>query len=172
MSRPSSIGTTVGPVLVARADVEDFLYAEAGLLDEWRLDQWLELFTADGTYDVPSTDEPEGKPSATLFLIADDAARLRSRVQQLTGKTTWSESPRSRTRRIIGNVRVRESRGEQVSVTSNFVVYRMRSDRVATYVGRYEHVLVRTSDTFRIRHRRAILDLESLRDVGKISFIL
>jgi len=172
MPRPSSADTAIGLVPVVRAEVEDFLYAEAALLDEWRLDEWLALFTPDATYDVPSTDEPEGEPGSTLFLISDDAARLRSRVEQLSGKTTWSESPRSRTRRIIGNVRLREVSGDAVSVTSNFAVYRMRSDRVATYVGRYEHGLVRAGDTFRIRRRRAILDLESLRDVGKISFIL
>jgi p-cumate 2,3-dioxygenase subunit beta len=172
MSTPSSASTPVGAAPVTRAEVEDFLYAEAGLLDEWRLDEWLELFTEDATYSVPSTDEPEGDPSDTLFLIADDAFRLRSRVQQLTGRATWSESPRSRTRRMIGNVRIREFDAHHVRLTSNFVVYRMRSERVATYVGRYEHLLVRSGGTFRIRQRRAILDLESLRDVGKVSFIL
>ena len=30
---------------IARTDVEDFLFAEAELLDEWRLPEWLELFT-------------------------------------------------------------------------------------------------------------------------------
>ncbi len=30
---------------ITRSDVEDFLYEEAALLDEWRLDEWLE--TAD-----------------------------------------------------------------------------------------------------------------------------
>jgi hypothetical protein len=38
MPRPSSVGTPIGRAPVARADVEDFLYAEA-LLDEWRLDE-------------------------------------------------------------------------------------------------------------------------------------
>jgi hypothetical protein len=27
-----------------RAEIEEFLYMEAELLDEWRLDEWLELF--------------------------------------------------------------------------------------------------------------------------------
>jgi 3-phenylpropionate/cinnamic acid dioxygenase small subunit len=39
-------------------------------------------------------------------------------------------------------------------------------------VGRYEYVLERRREGLRIQQRRAILDLESLRDVGKISFIL
>jgi len=157
---------------LSRAEIEDFLFAEAALLDEWRLDEWLALFTEDATYSVPSTDAPDADPSDTLFLIADDAARLRSRVEQLLGKTTWSENPRARTRRLLANVRIRKTDAARAWVTANFVVYRMRSNQVATYVGRYEYELLRRSSGLRIQHRRAILDLESLRDVGKISFIL
>ena len=155
-----------------RAEIEDFLYEEAALLDEWRLDAWLALFTDDATYSVPSTDAPDADPSDTLFLIADDYASLRSRVEQLMGKTTWSESPHSRTRRLLGNVRIRRSDGARTWVTANFAVYRMRTDQTATYVGRYEYVLERRAAGLRIQERRAILDLESLRDVGKVSFIL
>ena len=43
---------------IARTDVEDFLFAEAELLDEWRLPEWLELFTDDAIYYVPATDLP------------------------------------------------------------------------------------------------------------------
>ena len=166
MSRPAS--TTE----LSRGEVEEFLYEEAALLDEWRLDEWLTLFTDDCTYSVPSTDSPDAQPDDTLFLIADDAARLRSRVEQLMGKTTWSENPHARTRRLIGNVRVRRRDVGRLWVTANFIVYRMRTNQVATYVGRYEYVLEERSGKLRIQHRRAILDLESLRDVGKISFIL
>lgn len=157
---------------LSRAEVEDFLFAEAALLDEWRLDEWLALFAEDATYSVPATDAPDAEPDTTLFLIADDADRLRSRVEQLLGKTTWAESPHARTRRLVGNVRIRRNEGIRVWVTANFAVYRMRMNQVATYVGRYEYVLERSEAGLRIQHRRAILDLESLRDVGKVSFIL
>jgi p-cumate 2,3-dioxygenase beta subunit len=157
---------------LTRGEVEDFLYEEAALLDEWRLAEWHALFTEDATYRVPSTDLPDADPSNTLFLIDDDAARLRSRVEQLLGKSTWSENPRSRTRRLLANVRIRRTEGACTWVTANFAVYRMRSNQTACYVGRYEYVLERRGDGLRIQSRRAILDLESLRDVGKISFIL
>lgn len=172
MSRPASAVAALPGVELTRAEVEDFLFAEAALLDEWRLDEWLALFTEDATYSVPSTDAPEAEPSDTLFLIADDAARLRSRVEQLLGKTTWSENPHARTRRLLANVRIRKLEGARAWVTANFVVYRLRTHQTAAYVGRYEYVLERRDAGLRIRDRRAILDLESLRDVGKISFIL
>lgn len=172
MSRPASALPLLSAADLSRAEIEDFLYEEAALLDEWRLDAWLARFTEDATYSVPSTDAPDADPSDTLFLVADDAASLRSRVEQLMGKTTWSENPHARTRRLLGNVRVRKTEGPRAWVTANFVVYRMRTNQTATYVGRYEYVLERRPAGLRIQHRRAILDLESLRDVGKVSFIL
>ena len=157
---------------ISRPEVEDLLYAEAALLDEWKLDEWLELLTEDAIYQVPPTDLPDADARTALFIIADDALRLRSRVKQLLGKSAWAENPHSRTRRIISNVRVIGSDGEKARVTANFVVYRMRYELIDTYVGRYEYTLVRRDGKLKIRERKAILDLEALRPHGKVSFIL
>lgn len=161
----------MGPA-ISRQEAEDFLYAEAALLDEWKLEEWLDLLTEDATYQVPPTDLPDADSQNTLFIIADDAVRIRSRVQQLLGKSAWAENPHSRTRRMISNVRVIGSDGENICVTANFAVYRMRYELVDTYVGRYEYTLVRREGTLKIRERKAILDLEALRPHGKVSFIL
>src|SRR5207302_4060900 len=154
---------------ISRQEVEDFLFAEAALLDEWRLQEWLELLTDDVTYFIPPTDLPGAVRSNTLFIIADDAVRIRSRVKQLLGKSAWAENPPSRTRRIIGNVRIIGQEGDSIRVTANFAVYRMRFELIDTYVGRYEYTLVRRDSQLKIRERKAILDLEALRPHGKIS---
>lgn len=156
----------------SRQEVEELLYEEAALLDEWRLDEWLELLTEDAVYEVPPTDVPEGDSRNTLFIIADDAVRIRSRVKQLLGKSAWAENPHSRTRRMITNVRVLGVEAEEILATANFTVHRTRYESVDTYVGRYNYKLVRRGDKLRIRERRAILDNEALRPHGKISFIL
>jgi p-cumate 2,3-dioxygenase subunit beta len=158
--------------LPSRQEVEDFLYREAALLDEWRLEEWLEMLTDDAIYQVPSTDAPEGDARNTLYIIADDALRIRSRVKQLLGKSAWAENPHSRTRRMITNVRVLCDNGESIVVTANFAVYRMRYETVDTYVGHYDYKLARFGKELKIRERRAILDNEALRPHGKISFIL
>src|SRR3984893_2300383 len=124
--------------LPSRQEVEDLLYREAALLDEWRLEEWLELLTEDAIYQVPPTDVPEGDARNTLFIIADDAVRIRSRVKQLLGKFAWAENPHSRTRRLISNVRVLGADGDNILATANFVVYRMQYESVDTYVVRYE----------------------------------
>jgi p-cumate 2,3-dioxygenase subunit beta len=157
---------------ITRQTIEDFLYDEAALLDEWRLDEWLELLTEDATYEVPATDAPNGDPQSALFLVADDKVRIRSRVGQLLGKSAWAENPPSRTRRMISNVRIRRVEGEDIAVTANFVIYRLRFEQMDTYVGRYEYTLVQHQGRLKIRARKAILDLEALRPHGKVSIIL
>jgi len=163
---------TAAKLVVTRQEIEDFLYEEATLLDEWRLEEWLEFLTEDASYYVPATDLPDGDHRSTLFLISDDPTRLRSRVKQLLGRFAHAENPHSRTRRLISNVRIRGIEGDTIRVTANFVVYRVRQEQVDTYVGRYEHTLVRQKNKLRIRERRAILDLDSLRPQGKVSIIL
>src|SRR5260221_12726475 len=87
--------------LPSRQSVEDLLYKEAALLDEWRLDEWLDLLTEDAVYEIPPTDVPEGDSRNTLFIIADDAVRIRSRVKQLLGKAGWAGNPRAPTRAVV-----------------------------------------------------------------------
>jgi p-cumate 2,3-dioxygenase beta subunit len=169
---PAAIGATALGHDITREKIEDFLYEEAALLDAWRLQEWLDLLTDDATYEVPSTDTPDGDARTTLFIIADNIDRIRSRVKQLLGKSAWAENPPSRTRRLISNVRIREVAGDSVHVTANFAVYRMRFELVDTYIGRYEYTLVLRDGAFKIRQRRAILDLEALRPHGKVSIIL
>src|SRR5581483_1041846 len=97
---------------ISREEVEDFLYAEAALLDAWQLDEWLTLFTDDARYVVPSTDLPNADPSTTLSLIDDDMVRLRGRVARLNSRHAYREFPWSRTRRFISNVRITAADGD------------------------------------------------------------
>ncbi len=154
-----------------REMVEDFLYREAALLDEWRLDEWADLFTEDARYVVPTTDLPEGDPSSDLVFIDDDIIRLRARVTRLNSRHAHREYPWSRTRRFISNVRVEEISDSEVSVASNVLVYRFRSGEGAPYVGSVDYILRRDGDDFRIAYRRATLDLETLSWHGAVSVI-
>lgn len=157
---------------IALAEVERFLVEEAALLDEWKLDDWLALVAEDGRYLVPSLDSPDSDHRTALFLIADDRRNLASRVRQLLGKTAWSENPHSRTRRLVTNVRILGAEGDAVKVTANFAVWRFQHGATDVYVGRYLHLLVRGPAGLLFRERRTVMDMETLRPHGKLSFIL
>jgi p-cumate 2,3-dioxygenase subunit beta len=156
-----------------RARVEGFLYAEAALLDAWRLDEWLALLTEDARYQVPSNDQPDANPAETLFMIADDIHRLRARVARLQDRSAHAEFPHSRTRRMISNVRIIAEAEAELDVEANFLVCHFRREaRMRDYVGRYRYRLRRQGDSFLIARREAVLDAWELGQLGSVSFIL
>ena len=156
---------------VGRAEVEEFLFHEAALLDAWKLDEWLGLLTEDATYRVPSNDRPDSDPKTALFMIADDIRRIRARVTRLNDPHAHAESPRSRTRRMISNVRIVEK--DPLRVEANFIIHRFRGNEdVRQYVGHYRYTLIREGTRLKIRSREAILDAMELASLGTVSFIL
>jgi len=160
-------------IVVTRAEVEDFLYHEAALLDEWRLDAWQELLTDDACYYVPSNDQPQSDHRHALFLIADDRERIRQRIIRVQDPNCHAEYPKSRTRRMIANVRILGVEGDLINVAANFVCYRFRRyERVREYVGAYRYLLRRVGDGFRIKERRVLIDAHELGSLGSVSFIL
>lgn len=164
----SALNTSTG----LRAEIEGFLYHEADLLDEWRLDSWIELFAPDAEWIVPVPGLAGEITDKTLYLIRDDPFILRHRVQGLLGKTAYAETPRSTTRRIIGNVRVSELETGDLRVRANFVLHRTHHGALSTYVGEYRHHLARGGPAgFLFLERRTVLD-HDLRPQGTISFIL
>ncbi|MFL6353903.1 MAG: aromatic-ring-hydroxylating dioxygenase subunit beta [Xanthobacteraceae bacterium] len=165
--------TAPARTVVTRAEVEDFLYLEAGLLDDWKLKEWEALLTEDAAYYVPPNDQPESDHRSTLFLVADDRERIRQRIIRINDPNCHAEYPRSRTRRMISNVRIVGVEGDLVSVVANFVCYRYRRyERIREYVGAYRYVLRRTGESFRIKERRVLIDAHELGSLGSVSFIL
>src|SRR5436305_7638584 len=140
---------------IGRTDVEEFLYREALLLDEWRLDEWLALFAADATYHVPTTGAaPTTTPDTSLFYVADDRARLEQRVIRLSKKTAHVEWPRSRTRHLVSNVLITERGEGEITVSAAFVVHRFKGGQADAYVGRYRYRLVGDGAGLKIREKR------------------
>ncbi len=162
---------TTGNQPTLRQQVEDFLFREAALLDDWRLDDWVALFAEDGRYVVPTTDLPDGDPQRDLVFIDDDINRLRARAVRLNSRHAHREYPWSRTRRFISNVRVEETAAGELSVSSNVLVYRFRAGEGAPYVGSVDYTLRRKGGDFQIAYRRAVLDLEALSWHGAVSII-
>ena len=164
--------TSVSVERVTRADVEEFLYREAALLDEWRLEDWLDLFTLDCVYEVPAPDRPDEAIEGSFALIHDRRPLLEQRVLRLNKPTAHAEFPHSRTRRLISNVRILARTDHEVSVSANFAVFRIHHGVEVTYVGRYDYLLAATAEGLRIQRRKATLDHDVLDPHGKISIIL
>ena len=158
---------------LTRTEAEDLLFEEADLLDQWRLTEWLALYTADASYLVPSTDLPPGAdPAKSLFYIADDRARMQERVLRLMKKSAHAEQPRSRTRHLVSNVRVGACQDDVTLVSAAFVTFRTKHAVTDTYMGRLLYRLRQVDGQWRIREKRCELDLDGLRPHGRVSIIL
>jgi p-cumate 2,3-dioxygenase beta subunit len=158
---------------VTRDEVEDFMFLEAELLDEWRLKEWLDLFTADGSYFVPATDvAPNASPDTALFYVADDRFRLEQRVERLLKRTAHAEFPRSKTRHLVSNVRIRKRSETELDVGAAVVTHRTKAGLTETYIGSYRNRLVMTPAGLKILEKRCILDMDGLKPNGRISIIL
>ena len=157
---------------VSKELVEEFLYQESDFLDEWKLMEWSELFTEDGSYLVPSTDIPNGDHETDLFLIADNHHRLVQRAKRLLKKEAHVEFPHSTTRHMYTNIRVHDTVDGVTNVTCNFSTYRIKREFMDNYVGQIKFKLVINGENIKIQQKRVVLDLAALRPQGKVSIIL
>ena len=158
---------------VSRDEVEELLFLEAELLDDWRLQDWLKLFTADASYYVPATDVPaNASPDTSLFYVADDRFRLEQRVERLLKRTAHAEFPRSKTRHLVSNVRIRSRQDDELEVGAAVITHRTKMGLTETSIGSYRYRVAVTADGLKIREKRCILDMDGLKPNGRISIIL
>jgi p-cumate 2,3-dioxygenase beta subunit len=179
MTTAQDAPVVAGLCAVTRPQVEDFLYREARLLDDWDLDEWLTLWAPGPTrYVVPCNDDPDGDPATDLVLIDDDELRLRLRVERLLSRKAHREYPHSQTSHQVSNVMLGPVEGagehEELPVTAEFTVWRFRNGRATYYVGRYYYRLTGTgaADGLRIRAKRSVLAMTELRPAGDLAILL
>lgn len=153
-------------LLLAR-QVEEFLYAEAELLDQRRFREWLDLFTEDVRYWMPMQRNVKfGQQSRELTgeqkeisWFDEGKETLGQRVRQLESGVHWAEEPLSRVSHLVTNVQIQEASDSEVRVTSRFFVYRNRLQaETDLFVGKREDVLRRVDDDWKIARRTLILD--------------
>ncbi|HEX7775175.1 MAG TPA: aromatic-ring-hydroxylating dioxygenase subunit beta [Parvibaculum sp.] len=158
---------------VSRADVEEFLFEEAALLDDWKLDEWLALFEAGASYYVPPAGAPDDADAASmLFYVADDYHRLTERVKRLLKRTAHVEYPHSRCRHMVSNVRIIGGSDREFSVTSNFATYRSKRGRTELYFGHHRYLMTLADGAIRIRQKTSFLDSDDIAEQGKVSIII
>ncbi|MBI2964313.1 MAG: 3-phenylpropionate/cinnamic acid dioxygenase subunit beta [Deltaproteobacteria bacterium] len=159
------MSTAVTPQL--QQEIEQFLYAEAALLDDGKFHEWLAILAEDVHYWMPTRynrtrrerDKDTSGPGEIAF-FDEDLASLKARVKRLDTGMAWAEDPPSRTRHLIANVQIApRSEAGEYDVTSAFFCYRTRLETDENlFVGRREDVLRKTRDGWRVARRRIVLD--------------
>jgi 3-phenylpropionate/cinnamic acid dioxygenase small subunit len=160
--------------LLRLASVQQWLYAEARLLDERRYDLWLERTSPAIRYRVPAREyvtqadsrdfatwavDREWGRSGNFDLIDDDDAGLRARIGRLQTGMAWAETPPSMTRRLVGNVEILEVRDDGVvSAISALFLAKSRADERVLMTAQRRDRLEPHGGGYRLRERLVILD--------------
>ena len=161
------------PTDVTRGELEDLLYTEAFLLDEWRMEDWLELWTEDAEYVVPTNDNPHADPDNDLMYINHDYRLLKGLVVRLQSVHAHREYPWSKTRHLVSNVRVLgEDEHGVVHGDAAFTVWRFRLRDRDYYVGHYDVGVRRVGSELKLVRKWITLDAWTLAPYGAVSIVL
>jgi biphenyl 2,3-dioxygenase beta subunit len=152
--------------VILQHEVEQFLYAEAALLDARKYREWLGLVAEDIHYWMPirrtvtiSDLDREFTKIGDMAYFDDDYGLLEMRVKKLEAGSAWSEDPPSRSRHFVSNVRILEVSGDEITLEACFHLYRTRlNSEVDNWVGRRVDVLRRTDIGFQLARRHLFLD--------------
>lgn len=161
---------------LTRADAEAFLFHEARLLDEARLDEWLALFVDPCPYWLPILDDgSELEPS----LILDDRRRLEERIFRLNETRAYAQEPPSRTQHNLSNVEIRGDYSSGTRVLCNLTLFEVRIGdasqldlgRPQVLAGRCDYMLSGAPPDLRIARKKVLLLTRDL-PLANLSFII
>ena len=136
----------------------DFVIKEARLLDQQRLDDWLDLFADDGHYWMP-VEWGQTDPKLTTSLMYEDKLLLKIRIDRLNGKTTYSQSPKSRCHHVLQMPQVdeRDDKERRYATWTPLHYVESRADEQTLYAAWATHHLTVIGDRLKIRLKRVDL---------------
>ena len=148
-----------GSVVAAdvQREVEQFLYAQAELLDGKHWQAFIDLFTEDGVYWMPVAREQtewEGSPS----IFAEDRLMMDIRKGRVSHPNAWSQAPMWETNHLVSHVAIESANADTIEVRSRFHMMELRRDALRHFGGSYRHTLVRDAGgALKIRLQRVDL---------------
>ncbi len=169
---PVRVAAVTGPTEVDIRVVEQFLYREARLADEFDLDGWESLWTADAVYWVPAIAD-DADPNTTMSVIYDNRSRIGLRIKQLKTGKRHTQIPRSRLRRVVSNVELLGPAGDHgdIAVEANFVLVESRERGREVWGGRYTYRLRVVDGELRMAYKKVAL-VDNARVLPTLSFLI
>lgn len=105
--------------------VQQLILHETQLLDDMRLDDWLDLYTDDAAYWVPIDENSD--PLKESSIIYDNRLRLAMRVEQIVRQNRVAQSPGSNTLRMVSNFDIQDVDANTASARYAMLLTEVRS---------------------------------------------
>ena len=142
---------------VIRDEFRRLLEREARLLDQLRYDDWLKMYVPECIYWVPSTPKA-GDPRREISVMFDDRRRLEDRIYRMRTGFAWSQAPASRTVRLITNVEVFATTGDDMRMLrSNFLISEFWGNETRVLTGWAGHRVVQGGGGWKIQAKQVNL---------------
>jgi len=136
-------------------DLKDFVIREARLIDQHRLEEWLDLFAEDGYYWMP-VEWGQTDPKLTTSLMYEDKLLLKIRVERLKGNRTFSQKPKSRCHHLmqVPQVDARDDAAGTYMVWTPMHYVETRLDEQQLYAAWATHTLALLDGKLQIKLKR------------------
>jgi ethylbenzene dioxygenase subunit beta len=100
---------------------ESLIFTEARLADDLRLEQWLDCYSDQCVYWIPSSN-PAVDPRQEITLEFHDKRRLQDRVARIRTGVAYSMVPVIRTRHVLGNIEYWQGADNEIQARSSFII--------------------------------------------------
>ena len=137
-------------------EVTQWVYREARLQDEHRYDEWEALWTDDGIYWVPANGDG-GDPEQEMSIIYDNRSRIALRIRQFHTGKRYSQTPKSRLRRVVSNIEILSDDGGELTVGSNALIFESHVRGDTLWAARNEYRLRRDGTGLKMAFKKVVL---------------
>jgi 3-phenylpropionate/cinnamic acid dioxygenase small subunit len=157
---------------VMQGEISRLLATESRLLDQQAFAPWLDLFAAECAYWIPAA-HPTPDPRTAITQEFHDRRRLMDRIARLGTGFAYSQSPPSRTARLLSGLEIWASTGrdDEWRARGSFLLADSRQGKNRLLAGWNGFVLRKTHDGLRIVVKQInLIDCDSPQ--GNNSFFL
>ena len=155
--------------------VRDFLYREARYLDDAQWDQWLELYSADASFWMPSWDDNDTlteDPQSEISLIwYGNRGGLEDRVFRIKTERSSATMPDTRTSHNLSNIEILEHVDGLCHVRFNWHTLSFRYKTTDSYFGTSFYTLDLRGTAPLIKAKKVVLKNDYVRQVIDIYHI-
>ncbi|MFP3203153.1 MAG: aromatic-ring-hydroxylating dioxygenase subunit beta [Sulfolobus sp.] len=147
-----------------KKEIIEFLYNEIELLEEQKIDEWINLLDENVQYIAYyrlTMKRNEEQITNKMTYFNDDFKSLQLRAKKFGTQYVWSEDPPSRFRYFITRLRIDNTRDQNiVRVKSVILLYITKYDYENIFVISYERTdnLIKKNNEWKILRREIVID--------------
>jgi benzoate/toluate 1,2-dioxygenase beta subunit len=154
---------------LTRAEVENFLYREARLLDDRQWDEWITLYSPGVEYWMPAWDDDDQlveDPQQHISLIYyPNRDGLEDRVFRIKTERSGASTPEPRTSHNLSNIEITAERDGAMDVRFNWLTLSHRYKDTLTFFGTSYYTLDIRGASPLITRKKIVLKNDYIRQV-------